>query len=437
MEKFLKDLEVQLDVLEEADRKKVIKEYKAKIKNYIKEGLTEEEALNKIGSVSDNAQKIYDKYKININQKKTFGSKIQSGINYCAKVLTDITNDIIARIKNSSTSFSLETFFEIIIKVLVLVLIFLLLKFPFIFAIDICKSLFGLIFYPFDISLSYLVEFLLETIYIIICVFVSVLMFKNYFVSSTKEEKILEPLENDLKNSKTVSQKNNNGAVTIIKIILYVVIIVPLIIANIGLYGLTSLAIFLYYKEVEILGLAILLGGSSILFSSLISIMTNGMNGKARIPLFTIILSTIVIVAGSLMTIDDLSKFDYNETLENSYLAPNTTTYVETISHEYNLLVSDGVYAIATDNSLKDGEIKIVVNYYDDFIDVNKIIYNANDINYISIYTESDKINHNMIKTLYGTALHDLRNHKIYNYGLLDEINVIVYVNDATKDLIK
>lgn len=437
MEKFLKDLEVQLDVLEEADRKKVIKAYKAKIKSYIKEGLTEEEALNKIGSVSDNAQKIYEEYKININQKKTFGGKIQSSINYCAKVLTDITNDVIARIKNSSTSFSLETFFEIIIKVLVLVLIFLLLKFPFIFVIDVCKSLFGLIFYPFDVSLSYLVEFLLETIYIIICVFVSVLMFKNYFVSSTKDEKIVEPLENDSKDSKTVSQKNNNGAVTIIKIILYVVIIAPLIIANIGLYGLTSLAIFLYYKEVEILGLAILLGGASVLFSSLISIMTDGMNGKARIPLFTIILSTVVIVAGSLMTIDDLSKFDYNETLENSYLEPNTTTYVETIDSEYNLLVSDGVYAIASDNSLAYGEIKIVVNYYDAFIDVNKIVYNANDINYISIYTETDKINHNMIKTLYGTALHDLRDYKIYNYGLLDEINVIVYVNDATKDLIK
>ena len=160
MKGYLANLEEALFFLEEKERNKVLEEYEQKIKEWEEDGKKEKEILKELGSVEEVSSKISQKYHINpVIAKPKKGNILNRGIETCAGVLVELVNDIAYYVKRKTTDHALETFFEVLLKLILLFLAILILKLPFYLLEGLVDFFFHGIFYPFDGALYVLFNF--------------------------------------------------------------------------------------------------------------------------------------------------------------------------------------------------------------------------------------------------------------------------------------
>jgi len=133
MEKFLENLESQLSILDESERKRIIKRYQSELEEKIKDGMSEKEAVQSLGSMESIINSIYKEYHLNeqySKEKTSLGGKLNDILKSCAVFLSDTCAEIAYYVTHVSNK-SLEVFFEVFLKILLLVIVFLILKLPF------------------------------------------------------------------------------------------------------------------------------------------------------------------------------------------------------------------------------------------------------------------------------------------------------------------
>lgn len=445
MNEFINKLENKLMILEEAERNKIIKKYQKEIEKNVKDGMSESEAIESLGDFDSIVDKVYAEYHINDKYKKdnkSLGQKFNDFISSSAEFLTEFCQDLITYAKNNTKDKPLETFFEILLKILLLVMAFMIIKIPFIILEEFFAWIFGLLFYPFNYVLSGIATFILAIIYFVCCVLLGIATFKNYYGNSPKKEDKKRKKEtvvtSEQEEDKNVVYKTyTNYAFIILKVFLYIVIIIPLIFLNIAFLVLAAFAGFLVFKGVNLVGLAILLIGLFLIILTVTNYITDALDNKPKNHTFALIISVISLIVGVILFTDSLFKFNYPKTLEDSWFRATNETTLLTVDKKTDITAVDGNINMKIDNSLIDNEILLEVTYYDELVDIIIERYEGKEKNYILIYTADNDISFGTFKYLYESTIKDLKDDNIFNYKDLKRFEVNVFCNETTKELLK
>lgn len=458
-EKFLNELEKRLNVLSSEEKIDIINEYRDIIEEKVKHGKTEEEAVQEFGSINDLAKEILGAYKINpeYNNSDT-GKKVKEFVDDCeifikkgAKKLSDVTEEVVDNFKKNDNQITTEKVFEIIIKVILILICLAFLRIPFYIISSLGVNLLGISTSPFDHIFGFLWRVLIEVAYLAIVVLLIYSLVSKYTKNSTitsKETKKKINNENkkeedndNFKNSKSsivTNKKDGLGEAILILIKIWAVIVflIPLWVTNISLVLAIAVAIYLIIKGVTIFGILILLLGIFGIISFFSELVVRLLFTKKRIRIWGLITSIVLIVIGFIWTFDYFMNLTYYNYLPTNVYSEKTVTYTKNIDGMTRIVENNK--EIIVDNSLNDNEIKVEITYYSDFIKIYGLEVISND-NLDNIYIDLSDIDDNGInigKTLNKTIIKDLKENKIYNYSLLGESSLKIYVNETTKSLI-
>lgn len=433
MERFLEKLESHLTMLEESEQKKIIKRYQKEIEEKIKDGMKEEDALKSLGSIDSIVSDIYEEYHLDkkyVVEKSTVGDSVNSGMRKCANFLADTCAEISYYVSHISNN-SLETFFEILLKVIVLVIAIMVFKLPFLLIENFLNFGLSYLFYPFNVILTKLSSFVIAVIYLLICISLAIIMFKGYAKREKKEE--LSTEKKVIKEKIKSSENSRNFAYVLLKIFLYIIFIVPMIMISLTLFLLLALALFFVYKGVSIIGLVVILVG--LLFLSIIvtTSITDALDNRSRNHTFALIVTVISLISGTILFIDNLMNFDYPKKLEESAFVPFKETITFDVEEELTFANFEGEIEFQLDNSIQDNQVLIEVTYFDELYDV---VYIPSE-DFVWFHAERDDFEIGDIRYLYKNMFKDLSNNKIYEYQKLANVDVVIYGNENTEKLLK
>ena len=459
-EKFLKELEKRLSILNEKERKDIIEEYKDTIEEKIKNGEKEEDAVKDFGNMDDLVKDILEAYKINpkYNKESDFQKFINDGENIikeCADTLEKGVKDIAQKFKENNEEINLSLVFEIIIKVFITILLIGIIRIPFIIFTSIGNSLFKTFFSPFDPLIKVFWIIFLGIIYLVVIAIIISKIFKEYFVKkqNNDEKQVIKKNQTQKSTVKDNKKKQSNAQITsiifiLIKIFVIIFILIPLIGTNIGLLSATTVSIYYWIKGIDLFGLTLLLTGITIISIWLTHIITSILKEK-HIKTYPLIIGIILIITGGIIFgisltkikyIDELPKETELETMTNTYVT-DKRVYIETHNEKY---ISKKI-----DETLNDNIIKIRIKYPKQLYNMkinqtdnytfdeesckeNKLCgtYNYFDINY-----DGEEIKN--IKSAYNLFIENLKQKKIYNYDKAYSPVIEIYANEKTINLIE
>ncbi len=435
MEQFLEKLESHLTVLETSEQRKIIKRFQKEIEEKIKDGMTEEEAIKSLGTIESIVSEIYEEYhldKKNLSEKNTVGKSFNNGMRKCANFLSDTCAEIAYYVTHISNQ-ALETFFEVLLKVIVLIIAILFLKVPFLLVENLLHFGLKFLFYPFDVILIKLSSFVIAIIYLLVCISLAIMMFKGYVKKNEKSEEERVDIKDKNKTEKIKSSETaRNYAYIMVKVFLYIIFIIPMICITLTLLLLTALALFFVYKGVSMIGLVVIFVG--LLFLSIIvtTSITDSLDNRSRSHTLGLIVTVVSLISGTILFADNLMGFDYPKALEKSSFDPYKETTTIELTEEsvfYNL---NGKISYVLDNSIQDNQVLIELSYYDELYDV--II--KSEGNNLWLYTVRDEWEVADLHYLYQNVFNDLANNKIYDYKNLSNLDIVIYVNENTEKLL-
>ena len=466
-DRFLKELEKKLSILNENERKDIINEYKSTIEEKIKNGETEENAVKDFGNIDDLVKEILEAYKIDPKYKENdFQKFINDGENLikeCADTLAKGVKDMVESFKNNNQDINLSLVFEIVIKVFLTILFIGLLRIPFIIFTHIGNSFFEALFSPIDVLIKVLWAIFLSIIYLVIIVIIISKLFKEYFVKkednkkkeNTKETKTNKK-ELKIKEDKkeTIKKKQlNNGQIssiilTLVKILVIFFVLIPLICTNIGLISAVVISIYYWIKGIDMLGLTLLLSGITMI-SIWLTHLTVSILEEKRIKSYLLIIGIILTISGGIIFGLTLTKIEYIDEMSNEIeteIMTNTYTtdkkvFIETHNEEYvnkkiDETLEDNTFKIKIKYPVKLYNIKI--NQTDNYtFDEESCIEDnlCGTYNYFSINYSEDELKN--IKSAYNLFIENLKDNKIYNYEKAYSPVIEIYSNEKTMNLIE
>ncbi len=447
-QKFLKEFEKKLAILSETEKEDILNEYRDIIEEKVKHGKTEEEAVKEFGSIDELAKEILSTYKINpeYNQKKTetektkdFVETTEGLIKKGAKKLSEVTENMVDTLKKSDVELTTEKIFEIILKVILVLFGLALLKLPFYFIGELGASIFNIGFAPFSWITETVWKILVEIIYLAACILVIFTLITKYTkpiskkIEATKKEKSEENITKEpiaSKKKQVNEEHSSNLFITILKIFVCIVILFPMWCANFGLVVALAFIIYLLCQGVHMVGILILLLGMITIGFELAHIVYRLLFIRKRVHAGSLMIGFVMVLIGSFMTLDYVSDFTYYNTLPDDF-KQGTMIYEETITTPTHIQV-DRV-EIIVDSNLEDYKSKIEVTYYNEYVTVEKRVAHNNI--YFSIANVRNSFNWK--RDIKEKLIKQLNRKEIFNYSLLDDVTVKVYVNETTKDLIQ
>lgn len=473
-EKFLKELEKRLSILNEKERKDIIEEYKNTIEEKIKNGEDEENAVKDFGNIDDLVKEILDAYKINPEYKETDFQKFindgESMIKECADTLAKGVKDMAESFKNSNQEINLSLVFEIMIKVFLTIIFIGLLRIPFIIFTHIGSYFFEVLFSPLDVLIKVLWTIFLSIIYLVMVALIIVRIFKEYFVKKTiikekaeeeeekrdnkkekseinKAEKIKETKKEAPKKKQTSSQISS-VILSLAKILIIIFIIIPLIGINIGLITGVIISIYYWIKGINLLGLTLLLSGMAMI-SIWLTHLTVSILEEKHVKPHILVLGIILTITGGIIFGTTLANIEYideidskieTETMSNTYRT-DKRVYIETHNQDH---VSKKIDETMEDNSFKI-KVKYPVNLYNIKIDqTDNYTFDeetceeyklCGTYNYFDIISDDEVVNN--IKSAYNLFIENLKENKIYNYDKAYSPVIEIYSNEKTMNLIE
>lgn len=441
---FLEKLEKKLNILEESERKDIINEYKDILEEKIKHGKTEEEAVKDFGDFDELIKEILKAYKINPQNSKDKAKEILDAgevlIKDSAKKLSESADKLIKNISKEDSTSTIQNIFEILLKAICILVIIAILTVPFKIVLGLGSGIIGSMF-GMGTLFSALFKLLGSALFIIICVLLISFLFKDNFKeikNKSQENNITYDDENKNINEKQVKIKSNENTSTfsnlvliLLKLFIIFIFIIPIWI--IIIIGFVFFAILIYFliKGINVIGFTLALLGGLMFLIECSNLIYNGLFNKAKLHLITIITGAVLIVVGTIMSIDFITGINYI----------NKAPKVDTKIKEYNFNISEntefdvgeGNKLIKIDNNLKDGEVKIEASYAYNFTTVEKAEFtNEDGIKEVNFYAR------NIIngREIYDMVIENLKNNKFYEYDDLTNIDIIVKCNENTKGLV-
>lgn len=462
--KFLSQLEQKLKVLSKEEIQDILNEYEDIIDEKVKHGKTEEEAVLEFGDISSLSKEILKSYKIDPEYQKSnndFLGDCEDLIKKGAKKLTEVTEEVVNTFKKNENELTLETVFEIILKVCLVLLIIAFIHIPFWIIGEIGESFFESNFMFFGSLFGHSIfallwKLLTEAAYIIVCILLVVAVFKKYTVSKVENKEKIEEAkkevkkvnkkttdikEEQVKEEKIVKKENkstntlSNILVIIIKIWIAIIFILPLAMMQIGIIIGICVLIYLIVKKVEVYALLVLVVGVSLFVGHLIHILSQALFTKQRIHFWPFVPSFIMIILGGIFTIDYFFSFSYTENIEAAGYKLNTSKYEYIIDRNVEINHDE----IFIDNNMEDGKVIVEISYYDKLVEIELDKYETEHclddsckpveaIHFYSNLKEKKSIN----AIIDDTVLKNLRDKTLVDYSRLFDLDVKVITNSNT-----
>lgn len=448
---FINELEKRLKVLNENERKDIVNEYSDIINEKIKNGETEEQAVSEFGNIDELVKEILESYKINPNyddgfskKAKEVASNTEDFIKKGAQKLADTTKNVVNDFKNSGRTLTLESVFEIIIKVFIFLIILGLLRIPFYILRELGVSVFEGIFSPFDFGFNIIWRIIVWLLYIICCILIGIVFFKKYMnnVKGLSNSNIEDFCVQNKQSTKSKNQdysnlhkteaksKSSSALSIIIKVCAIIFIMIPLCSIIFGLFTATSISLYLLIKGVPVLGIFICLLGLSLGSGWLFDIFNRIIFTKKKIYISIFFVSLIITILGGIIFVSELFDFNFYDKLPNIEL----DNYTENIHISGDLYIHDMYdHEIIIDDTLSDDEVIVSIDYYSELTYIDKY-YNRSDNLVLNLY--SDQKSKYYFKKTIDIIMDNLKNHDIYNYEYLYKGNATIKVNSNTKDKI-
>lgn len=464
-DKFLKELEKKLSVLNEKERKDIIDEYKSTIEEKIKNGESEEKAIEDFGNIDELAKEILEAYKIDPKYKQNdFNNLIKDGENIikeCADNLAKGTKDIVENFKNNNEEINLSLVFEILIKIFLTIIFLGLLRIPFMIFTSISNGIFSALFSPIDIVIKAFWSLFLTVIYLILVVLIVSKIFRQYFVKkeTDSKEEINKKADTKTKTSNIKLEKKDEVkkntidnqiitiVMTLIKIFVIIFILIPLIGMNICFISLTTISIYYWIKGINLLGLTLLFTGISMVSIWFTHLIKNVLENK-RVKAHLLIIGIISIISGGFLFGHMITNIDYiNEApqINNSQIMTNVYEIDKKVYIDYP---GGSEINKTVDESIPDNTFKIQIKYDKDLYSINisenreytfdeedciedKLcqVYNYYNINYNGDIKE--------VKPLYNMFINNLKQNKVYNYSKMFNPEIEIYANEKTMESIE
>ncbi len=417
---FISKLKKNLKILDENEVKDIIDEYSEIIDEKIKDGKTEEEAINDFGNIDELCKEILKAYKINpkyTNEESKFD--FNDFIKSSANKLSNFTQSIINEFKKQD-NISLEYIFEILIKAIILLFILGIISVPFLIIYGLGHNILDIIFFPLDIILTILWGMLIWLLYFVVGVLISIKLFKSDKVEVKKTVKKKKKEEaKEVKKETIKKDEVTNILKEIAKIFIFIFIILPLIFVNLGIVIAICFIIYYLIIGIDLFGILLILLGLLVFFCYISNQLSNLFTKKISFKFYPFLIAIILFAIGTILSFNTFKnmqhiKYSNDDVLKYNYvLEKNTVLYL------------DGDYETIIDNDLDDDEIVIVVFYNEQFITINesktknKIILSSQNKDFIDWY---------------NNCIEDLKNNKIADYDEVFDLQFKVYGNRHTID---
>lgn len=447
--KFLKDLEKRLIVLDESERKDIINEYNDIIDEKVKHGKTEEEAINDFGSLDDLTKEILSAYKINTNYQNPnhegsdFFGKVNEVIKDGAQIVVDFFKRMSDELQNNN--FRSEDLVELVIKIIIIMFILLI---PF----NILKWIFTevaqmILISPLDSILIVVINVGMGALYfiamaLIITGFVKEMTVKQTIVKAKTEKVAKKATKKEAIKEEIKITETSNKVIDIILMIAKIIVVfwtIPLIILNITSYAGLTLLVYLFVKGVHLYGPILLTLGGAMFISHLISLIYGVLFKNRKVYLYPFVIYLVIIFMGALMTFDYAINLKTTNALPNGYelttdrIEKTITTDIVYITVPYDDVDSNDVII---DDTLADGKVIIYVTYNTDVMSYSLNDMAASDTTDFS-FSVNDNHQFETTHELITTFINDLKDSEISNYYKLFKLDVKVYANTNTISKIK
>lgn len=445
---FLDKLEKKLSILDESERKDILDEYKDTISEKVKHGQSEEEAVADFGDVDELVKEILSAYKIDPDfegkDENTFNKLLSDGedlIKKGADKLAKTSKGLASDFKRTNKEINLSLVFEIVIKIIITIFLIGILRLPFMLIYEVGKGMLDSIFAPFEMIFSFLFGVLLLIVYLSLCVLVIVSLFKGYFKHDDTALEDAHKEEEENKNSE-VKEKSpvkkgrstlGEAIILIIKIWVVIFIMVPAVFVDLCiLFGL-CLAIIYLIKGINLFGLGILLLGCLIMCTWFIKLIYGILFKAEKVNVIPLIISIILMMVGGLLFADMIINIDYYDKVPSN-IKKESKVYEYKID-ERTVISNLNGYTEEIVKDMKDGEIKVEVDYYKEATKIKIDDYDAGDYRRIAFVNNYTGIN--PTKFMYNNFIDNLKDNKIYNYNDVYAFNIKVYGNEKTLAMVE
>lgn len=453
--KFLSELEKKLSVLDDSEIQDIINEYRDIIDEKVKHGKTEKEAIEDFGSLDDLVKEILSAYKINPNYKdvhkdefeasaKKLGEDFDDFIKKGAEKASKVTKKVMDQVRENEQEFTIEFIFELLFKAIAALLLCVVATIPMTIIKELVESLLRMFVSPLSNILIFLFEFVLGILFLILCGFIFVAMFKQYVTPNKKKEekKEIEKKENmkekeTKKNEKVVKRSEHDALgtliITIMKVAVIFFILLPIWMMEFGIGICLVFLLAAMIKGIFFVGPLFLCAGGICLLSEISSIIYRMIFTEKKPHFYGILIGLIFLVIGTFLTIDLVMNFDYIKEAPSGYDKKN---YTETLEIDANTVVDYDYhmkYQTKIDNTMADHQIKVEVIYYEDIYQVPMVI-KENEDHEITVALEDNKRTN--FKFHYQMLIDDLRKNQLHDYRQLEDYDVIITANENTLNLI-
>ncbi|MDD3048527.1 MAG: hypothetical protein PHQ89_00860 [Bacilli bacterium] len=134
----------------------------------------------------------------------------------------------------------------------------------------------------------------------------------------------------------------------------------------------------------------------------------------------------------------EIYDYNYENTLPVNELAVKTITLDETLENKnYFVLSKSSKMDAIIDDTIEIGHVKIVISYYSSFTNLNKSYEEYSNYKLLMLDTNAKVNNFNQTKSFIDLVVAKLKAKEIYNYSLLFQPNIVVYINSANTDNVK
>ncbi len=453
--KFLSELEKKLSVLDDSEIQDIINEYRDIIDEKVKHGKTEKEAIEDFGSLDDLVKEILSAYKINPNYKdvhkdefeasaKKLGEDFDDFIKKGAEKASKVTKKVMDQVRENEQEFTIEFIFELLFKAIAALLLCVVATIPMTIIKELVESLLRMFVSPLSNILIFLFEFVLGILFLILCGFIFVAMFKQYVTPNKKKEEKKEidkkgnMKEKEIKKKEKVVKHSEHDAlgtliITIMKVAVIFFILLPIWMMEFGIGICLVFLLAAMIKGIFFVGPLFLCAGGICLLSEISSIIYRMIFTEKKPHFYGILIGLVFLVIGTFLTIDLVMNFDYIKEAPSGYDKKN---YTETLEIDANTVVDYDYhmkYQTKIDNTMADHQIKVEVLYYEDIYQVPMVI-KENEDHEITVALEDNKRTN--FKFHYQMLIDDLRKNQLHDYRQLEDYDVIITANENTLNLI-
>ncbi len=453
--KFLSELEKKLSVLDDSEIQDIVNEYRDIIDEKVKHGKTEKEAIEDFGSLDDLVKEILSAYKINPNYKeahkdefeasaKKLGEDFDDFIKKGAEKASKATKKVMDQVRENDQEFTVEFVFELLFKAIAALLLCVVATIPMTIIKELVESLLRMFVSPLSNILIFLFEFVLGILFLILCGFIFIAMFKQYVTPNKKKEVKKEEIKKETKSEEKETKKEklvkSSGPdalgtliITIMKIAVIFFILLPIWMMEFGIGICLVFLIAALIKGIFFIGPLFLCAGGICLLSEISSIIYRMIFTEKKPHFYGIIIGLVFLVIGTFLTIDLVMNFDYIKEAPSGYEKKN---YTETLEVDANTVVDYDYhmkYQTKIDNTMADHQIKVEVLYYEDIYQVPMVI-KENENHEITVALEDNKRTN--FKFHYQMLIDDLRENQLHDYRQLEDYDVIITANENTLNLI-